>query len=238
MVYMSGSRGFKAGGYNPASPPDATTFDEEHTWNAEGGVKATWANGRVRTNAALFYIDWTDLQLNVPIPGGGGEYYVSNVAGATSRGIEMELMARAANGVDVFGGLGYTRARFSDGSVSKDADVSDNKIPFTPDYTASLGIQVSRTVRQNVLAFGRAEAVRRGSFRYDDANVEGQEAYTLVNARVGVEIRKVSVEGWIRNAFDTRYIPTAFEYPGLAPSGFIAEMGAPRTYGISIGIRF
>jgi iron complex outermembrane receptor protein len=238
MLYASGSRGFKAGGFNPAAPPGSSTYDEEHTWNAEGGLKSMWASGRVRANAALFYIDWTDLQLNLPIPGGGGQFYISNVGGATSRGIELELAARAANGVDLFGTFGYTRARFSDGSTSGGADVSDKIIPFTPDYTGSLGIQVSRNVSQNVLAFGRAELVCRGSFQYDDANTQGQDAYTLMNLRAGVEIRKVSVEGWIKNAFDKRYIPTAFAYPNLAPSGFVGESGAPRTFGISLGIRF
>ncbi len=201
-------------------------------------LKTTWATGRVRANAALFYIDWTDLQLNLPIPGGGGQFYIANVGGATSRGLELEVAARATDGVDLFGSFGYTRARFSDGSISSGADVSDKRVPFTPDYTGSLGIQVSRNVRQNLLAFGRAELVCRGSFQYDDANTQGQDAYTLMNLRAGVEIRKVSIEGWIRNAFDTRYIPTAFAYPGLAPSGFVGEVGAPRTFGVSIGVRF
>lgn len=238
MLYASGSRGFKAGGFNPTAPPGASVYDEEHTWNAEGGLKTTWANGRVRANAALFYIDWTDLQLNLPIPGGGGQFYIANVGGATSRGLEVEVAARATDGVDVFGSFGYTRARFSDGSISSGADVSDKNVPFTPDFTGSLGLQVSRNIRQNLLAFGRAELVCRGSFQYDDANTQGQDAYTLMNLRAGVEIRKVSVEGWIRNAFDTRYIPTAFAYPGLAPSGFVGESGAPRTFGITVGIRF
>lgn len=238
MIYASGSKGFKAGGFNPSAPPGASIYDEEHTWNAEGGVKTTWANGRVRANAALFYIDWTDLQLNLPIPGGGGTFYISNVGGATSRGVELEVTARATNGVDVFGSFGYTRARFSDGSTSMGVNVSDKKVPFTPDYTGSLGIQVSRNVGRNLLAFGRAELVCRGAFQYDDANTQGQDAYTLMNLRAGVEIRKFTVEGWIRNAFDKRYIPTAFSYPGLAPSGFVGEIGAPRTFGVSLGIRF
>lgn len=238
MVYGSASRGFKAGGFNPVAPPSATRYDEEQSWNAEAGVKTTWAGGRVWANAALFYIDWTDLQLNLPIAGAPGQFYISNVGGATSRGMEVEVTARAADGVDVFGGFGYTRARFTDGSVSSGADVSDNLVPFTPDYTASFGVQVSRDVRENVRAFGRAELVQRGSFQYDDANTEGQDAYALVNLRAGVEIRKISVEGWIRNAFDKRYIPTAFAYPGLAPSGFVGESGAPRTFGVSVGVRF
>jgi outer membrane receptor protein involved in Fe transport len=43
---------------------------------------------------------------------------------------------------------------------------------------------------------------------------------------------------WVRNAFDTRYVPVAFAYPGLAPSGFVGEMGAPRTFGIRAGVNF
>jgi len=44
-------------------------------------------------------------------------------------------------------------------------------------------------------------------------------------------------EGWVRNAFDTRYVPLAFAYPGLAPSGFISP-GAPRTFGVRLGLSF
>ena len=47
------------------------------------------------------------------------------------------------------------------------------------------------------------------------------------------------VEAWIRNAFDTQYIPIAFQYDrSLAPSGFIGEMGRPRTFGVNVGVSF
>lgn len=238
MVYVSSGRGFKAGGFNPTAPASSESYDEERTWNTEAGVKRTWAGGRVITNAAVFYIDWTDLQLNLPIPTAPGQFYISNVGGATSRGAELELTARATAGVDVFGSFGYTRARFSDGSMSSGADVSGKTIPFTPEYTAAAGIQVSRDVRPGARAFGRAEIVRHGAFQYDDANTAGQEAYSLVNLRAGVTVRRISVEGWIKNAFDTRYVPTAFAYPGLAPSGFVGETGRPRTFGVSLSVGF
>ena len=57
-------------------------------------------------------------------------------------------------------------------------------------------------------------------------------------ARAGVRGKYLFVEGWMRNAFDTRYVPVAFAYPGLAPSGFIGESGRPRTLGITGGVRF
>jgi hypothetical protein len=42
----------------------------------------------------------------------------------------------------------------------------------------------------------------------------------------------------VKNAFDTHYVPIAFAYGNLAPSGFIGELGRPRTFGISGGITF
>jgi hypothetical protein len=46
------------------------------------------------------------------------------------------------------------------------------------------------------------------------------------------------VEGWTKNAFDTRYIPIAFAYGSFAPSGFVGEMGAPRRVGVTMGLTF
>jgi iron complex outermembrane receptor protein len=237
-VYASVAKGYKAGGFNAGAPPRAELYDEEHTWNVEGGMKTTWANGRVAANAAVFRIDWDDMQLNLPNLFVPGEFYIANVGGATSSGVELELNARLHPNVDVFGGIGYTRARFTDDSISGGVPVAGNKVPNTPDYTASLGVQVSRPLAQGASLYGRAEATFSGAFEYDDLNTERQEAYSLANFRAGVRGRLVFVEAWIRNAFDTEYIPVAFAYGQLAPSGFIGEMGRPRTYGISAGVGF
>ena len=77
-----------------------------------------------------------------------------------------------------------------------------------------------------------------GAFQYDDANTAGQEAYSLANFRTGVRGTRLFAEAWVRNAFDTRYIPVAFSYANFAPSGFVGEMGPPRTFGITGGLTF
>jgi len=237
-VYFSVANGYKAGGFNAASPPGTELYGEEHTWNFEGGVKTMWANGRVAANAAVFHIDWEDMQLNLPNLFVPGEFYIANVGGATSSGVEFELNARVLPNVDVFGGIGYTKAEFKDDSISGGLLVAGNTVPYTPDYTGSLGVQLSRNLSQGATLYGRAEATFTGGFKYDDLNTEGQDAYSLANFRAGLRGRLVFVEGWIRNAFDTNYIPVAFAYGALAPSGFIAEMGRPRTFGISAGVGF
>jgi iron complex outermembrane receptor protein len=237
-LYGATTRGFKAGGFNPASPPGSEIYGEELTWNVEGGVKATLAEGRVAVSAAVFSIDWNDLQLNLPNPFVPGQFYIANVGGASSRGVEFEAQARVMPAVDVFGSLGYTSARFDDGAVSSGMPVGDNDIPYTPTATASVGTQISKRITSAIELFGRAELTAYGSFKYDDLNLQGQDAYSLTNLRFGARGRYLFAEGWIRNAFDTHYIPVAFAYGPLAPSGFIGEMGRPRTFGLNVGVTF
>jgi iron complex outermembrane recepter protein len=236
-LYGTVARGYKAGGFNSASPAGGEAYGEEFSWNIEGGLKTLWAGGRVSANAAVFYIDWDDLQLNIPNPAVPAQFYISNVGGAVSKGVELELGTRAAPGIDLFTAVGYTHARFGNGSMSSGVNVEGNKIPNTPDYTVSAGVQYSRVFGPATIA-GRADAVFYGSFQYNDQNSLGQEAYSLVNFRLGATGRFLMGELLIRNAFDTRYIPLAFPYPNFAPSGFVGEMGAPRTVSLSAGVRF
>jgi iron complex outermembrane recepter protein len=175
--------------------------------------------------------------LNVPDPAVPAQFYISNVGGAASKGFEVELNARPATGLDVFTSVGYTHARFSSGSISNGFDVGGNKIPLTPDYTITAGAQYTYVVGPATLT-GRADAVFYGSFRYTDIDTLGQDAFSLVNFRVGATGSFLIGELVIRNAFNTEYIPIAFPYPNFAPSGYVGEMGAPRTVTFSAGVRF
>jgi len=236
-VYASASRGFKAGGFNPASPVGSEAYGEEFAWHAEGGIKSSTANGRVRLGAAAFWIDWQDLQLNLPNLQSPGQFYIANVGSASSRGVEFEVTGRAHSDLDLFGSFGLTDARFGDGTSSNGVDVSDNTIPNTPDYTAAFGAHLTRTLTPAATLYGHGEMVFYGAFKYDDANLAGQDAYSLANFRAGVRGRYLFAEGWIRNAFDSAYVPVAFAFPGAA-SGFLGESGRPRTFGVTAGLRF
>lgn len=239
MLYSSVGRGFKAGGFNAASPPGNESYGEEDAWHLEGGVKSLFADGKVSLNAAMFFIDWHDLQLNVPNPNVPAQFFISNIGGAHSRGVEFEFNAKPHQSVDLFASIGFANARFTDGTSSSGQDVTGNKLPSTPDQTFMFGGQVTRPVNSRITVYGRGEVWVNGGFEYDDGNTDRQESYSLANFRVGVRSRYVFVEGWMKNAFDTRYIPIAFAYtPSLAPSGFLGEMGAPRRYGVTMGVTF
>jgi iron complex outermembrane receptor protein len=237
-VYFTAARGFKAGGFNPSSPPGSEAYGEEHSWNYEGGVKTSWWGERFSANGAVFYIDWSNLQVNVPNPFVPAQFYISNAGGASSKGFELELSARPMSGVDLFGSLGYANARFGDEGVSGGVSVAGNRVSNSPEYTTNVGAQYSRALRRDVNLRVRAELVRYGDLQYDDANTAGQPAYSLTHLRAGVHGARLFGEAWMRNAFDTRYVPTAFAFPGLTPSGFIGELGAPRTFGVRAGVTF
>jgi iron complex outermembrane receptor protein len=239
LAYVAMARGFKAGGFNAASPVGREAYGEEQTWNLEGGVKTTWAGGRVTANAAVFRIDWDDLQLNLPDPAVPAQFFIANVGGADSKGVEVELRARALPGVDLFSAVGYTRARFKEGSLSSGVNVAGNRVPNTPNYTAMFGSQLSRALGPDATLYGGADVTFFGAFAYDDLNMAEQEAYSLANLRVGVRARRLVIEAWMKNSFGTEYVPVAFAFdPRIAPSGFLGESGSPRTFGINAGVTF
>jgi iron complex outermembrane receptor protein len=237
LIFGNVARAYKAGGFNPVSIPGSESYGEEHAWNVEGGVKTVMASGRFSASASVFSIDWDDLQLFVPIPGAPAQFYISNVGAATSRGVEFEVAGRPYDGVDVFGAVGFTHARFASGTSSGGIDISDNKVPNTPSFTTSFGVQYSREIPIGGRAFGRIDVATVGAFEYDEANTERQDNYTLSNLRGGWRGRRVTVEAWMLNAFDTQYVPLAFAFPN-GQSGFLAEPGRPRTFGISLGVGF
>ncbi len=62
LLYASATRGFKSGGFNLMNTGEE--FQPEKIWSYELGFKSTWLEKRLRMNAAAFYYDYKDLQVN------------------------------------------------------------------------------------------------------------------------------------------------------------------------------
>jgi iron complex outermembrane recepter protein len=250
MAYASVTRGYKAGGFNPAptgipAPAGIHSFDAEHTWNYELGHKAMWLKDKLESTVAIFYIDWKNLQLNQQIPFSGGQYFIGNAGKANSKGLEAETKYRPFAWWELFGMVGYTRARFLSGSSAFNANmginqaVGGNTLPYAPTFNANVGTQVSWVTGHYAKFYFRIQLAKYGDFQYDASNAAGQTGYQLVNLRGGVRAKHWFAEGWADNAFDAHYVPIAIPYAQLgAPSGYIGETGAPVTYGVRLGLNF
>jgi iron complex outermembrane recepter protein len=250
MTYVSASRGYKAGGFNPAptgipAPAGTESYGAEHTWNYELGHKSKWLGDRLESTVSLFYIDWKNLQLNQQIPYSGGQYYIGNAGAANSKGLEVETRFFPFSWWELFGTVGTTHARFLGKSKAYNANLGDNQpvggnaLPYAPTFDANMGTQISWAPSRRLSLYLRIQVAVYGDFQYDASNAMSQASYSLTNFRGGVRGKRWFAEGWVDNAFDTHYVPIAIPYAQLgAPSGYIGEIGAPVTYGARAGIHF
>jgi iron complex outermembrane receptor protein len=97
LAYLFVARGYKPGGFNSVT----SSFQPETVLNYELGLKSTLAGGRVRTQLAAFYNNYSDFQFDVlePLAEQGG---IFNVADGTIQGLEAGVEACHA-GVRRFG---------------------------------------------------------------------------------------------------------------------------------------
>ena len=115
-------------------------------------------------------------------------------------------------------------------------NVAGNRLQYAPTFTANAGVQYSLVLCKEATAYARAEIIGCGNYEYNNQNTASQGAYSLANFRLGVRGSRWFAEGWIKNAFNTNYVPVAFTYN--SPSGLIGESGAPMTCGIRVGVNF
>ncbi len=175
MVYFLYSEGFLTGGFNVelnANLPSAgslQTFEPEEVKNYEVGFKGTMADGRVRLNADVFFMDYTNKQAGVEIPNPNGLYGIDdplgisqNVGNVDISGIELELRATPWDGGFVSVDFGYLDQEYGDYSyrnptadsvldpgacgdgvaVGDICDLSDLTIvDLTADWTLNIGIE-------------------------------------------------------------------------------------------------
>ncbi len=248
MTYFGFAGGYKAGGFNTASLTGRTTYDQERSWNYEWGFKGRALKEKLSFQFALFYTDWRNLQLNTPNGASLATFDIVNAGNAASKGIEMSLNYQATSNWTLFGSAGIQRARFLSGSTDNNpflggglgaqVGVGGNKVPYTPDYTVAVGSQYTWELSGGYSIYARGDVQFMGGFNYDSINGAAQDAYTLANFRLGLRNQRWYTEAFVNNAFNTTYFPTAIPFPGLAASGYIAETGAPLTFGIRAGIKF
>ncbi len=98
MLYGIYAKGFKPGGVIGSDGadlvPPTTTYEQEESDNFELGIKTTSSDGRLVANAAVFFIDASDIQLTTPLADGGSgslTSVVTNQGSGETFGIEVDL---------------------------------------------------------------------------------------------------------------------------------------------------
>lgn len=257
-LYVAASRGYKAGGFNtqifsdilqnrlmaammedmgmPAQPSpyneaSATTYKPEYSWNYEAGGHLAFAEGRVRTDFSLFWIECRDQQLTVFPEGTTTGRMMSNAGRSRSRGVEVSLSWNPTTHLGVWGSYGFTDARFvkfDDG----EADYAGNVLPYAPRNTVSLGatyrLHVGARMLDDVVVNCSWQGA--GKIYWNESNTLSQNFYSQLGASVDLRKGDFTLSLWGRNLTGTDFYTFYFKSVG---NSFFSH-GKPRQLGLTL----
>jgi iron complex outermembrane receptor protein len=119
MLYASGTRGFKSGGWNSRTayrPQEFQPMQPEKTTSYELGMKSEWLNRRLRLNGNFYYATTKGLQLAYSTPGpivGTTLSTQDNAGDIKTKGFELEVVARFNEYVDLYASLGLQDGEYT-----------------------------------------------------------------------------------------------------------------------------
>ncbi len=150
LLYTTLSRGYKAGGLNPANPQIPPSFDPEFVNAIEIGAKNKLFGGRAHANFTFFYYDYKGLQLSQLL----NTVAINENSDAKIFGAEFELVTLLSDSVLVELSGGYQNTEILDfstidttiGSSNGVFPFDGNELPNAPKLSVKLGIQYSHPV--------------------------------------------------------------------------------------------
>jgi iron complex outermembrane receptor protein len=141
-VYLNVSRGYKAGGFEPAATPDLSVFKPETVSSVDLGIRGTIWQGQLYYNMAAFYYDYRDYQVQVIA---NGLARTINSEGVTGSGVEWELNSHLGRFWQLRLQGDYTDAHF-DELYTDAGSAKGNSTILTPRYSVGLLLDYKRPI--------------------------------------------------------------------------------------------
>ncbi len=239
-TYATVSKGYKSGGFNTNSSIDISeyrSYDAEQSWNYELGFKSAMLNHRLYFDAALFYIDWQDQQIDVPVPTGRGNMK-TNAGESVSKGVELFVKARPFKNFEATLGYGYTQAKFNDYVVDEETSYNGNTIPYVPRSTVNVGLTKTVGFKHCFIDKMVANLSYRGVGKHywDLENSVSQDYYGLFDAKLSFYSGRFQFDIWGKNILDTSYNSYYFVVSSL--NNAYVQLGRPATMGVNLKVTF
>lgn len=249
LVYAQAAQGFRIGGVNAGLPPCGPgctidvgpTFGSDSLWNYEVGAKIQ-LDRALFLAGSVFWIDWSDIQLNVSR--GDGFNGFLNAGTARSRGFELELNGRLTDQLSVGGQVTYTDATLRSLAPGVAGFATPGtRLPDVPEFSAAanatwtkqLGADRQFYIRGDIQYVGdRISSLGPAALPLDD--------YSLVNLRVGIDLGRYSASLFVNNLFDERAQLSRNNFSGVRDGSPITfdryTINVPRTIGVSLAATF
>lgn len=240
IAYGGYQRGFKSGGVNlfREGVITNTTYAPEFADNFEIGLKFDYMGGKARTNAALFYTQFSDLQINFFT---GLEFRTENTGESSTRGLEVENLFQINDNFRLEFSATYLDSKYDQIDNPLLAYLIDRDTPRAPNWSAVAAFRYDWTLANNWAVYARGLASYTGN-HFVGADVPSEQkagSYTIADATIGIAGPDDRWEAsiWCGNCFDESYRTIYFNSTFQADS-FSVYLNAPRRYGVSLRLRF
>ncbi len=261
LFYGTIAKGFRAGGANidtseGTDPNFRGPFNPDSIWNYELGAKATFLGGKVTVNAAAYYIDWSDVQIDRPITSiitPPVSFIVVNGSRAHSYGVEADVYFYPTPQWTITAGGSALNAGFDSGvitGVEGTVPLKGQVFSSTPKFTANASIERRVALPDRLEGYVRGDYTYRSSSFGDVPNNQYDAPFVgalnspgnlasgisqIVNLRAGVRQDMWDVQVFCTNVFDT-HASTFTDFDG----GFtdLVVVLPPRTIGVTLKLRY
>ena len=237
LVYFTYSEGVRIGGRNGAASQRPAslalgaplTFDSDRLINYEGGIKSTWADGRVLANLSAFIMNWEDYQIRVALPIAGAT--TVNAGNASIDGFEGQFVFKPSVNWEFSLALTYLNARIDDDISLNNGTIvagqAGDALPAVPELKVAAGVLYSTALpwaglegytRFDISHVGESVNATNASillFGAERTVPAHQPAYQLGDLSFGVKTEN-GWEAWlsVNNLWDERAI--TYIYPRFA----------------------
>lgn len=275
LGYLTVSEGYRSGGSNAVPPcsdplepgqnvcalPNERLIQPDKTRNHELGLKSSLLDNRLLLNAAIYYIQWKDIQVAGQTVNGSIPITV-NASEATSRGLELSAAARIADGWRLSAGYAYNQAKLSadaPGIVRGEDAFDGDRLPGSPRHQGNLALNWYRPLANGLALgadyalYGQSDVYTRVGLRAGGETLGG---YVTHDAALSLSGDRWSVRFYVRNLFD-KYAETGvrdtrnqiYRIDGVADDGpdpthsfalrrYHKAVLEPRRYGVTLRYEF
>lgn len=236
MGYAQASQGFRPGGVNtvPGLPPNLSAYGADGLWNYEIGLKSTWLNNRLAFNAALYHIDWRDMQYTANSTNGAFSF-ITNLGRARVNGLEADAAFVINPALRGGANLALTDAILTSDQASDDGvglGSAGDRIPAIPRVAADAWLEYRRDLSGGLELMVRTDAAFVGPSHSTFKPGVGVDValgdYWLVNARAVLRGGSWSVGAYVENLTGTD--DPSFATTGRHPLAFEPR---PRRFGLT-----
>ena len=182
------------------------SYGSDSLWSYELGAKTRWLDGRASLNAAVYHIDWSDMQTHRFLD--CGITFGENSGDSTVDGVELEFIIDPSDSFNIVLAASYTDATLKEDVPNLGGSEGD-RIPGVPKFAGNVGLSYFfPTFGRRAFIRGDYQYVSNSYTEFDPAIRHELPAYQITNLRIGIKAEKWTATLFAHNVFDERGILT------------------------------